>query len=252
MLRGKTLFKHFSSKSKKNNVLATHTILEQLENSSKIYAQKDAVHAVEQEHLKLTLAQILQFGRTFSNGLMDFNYKKKDKLLLLLNNSLESLVIQTASLMCGVTLCTIDPKKVTNLEDLKDIMDSTQCRGIIYQPKMYGVHYTAIVEQLVQQELTTPHEFARIVQGSSPIFKSKRFPHLTHVITTGQYDSPGVCRYVDLQVDEYPKYLINERLDMINAEKEMVHSIAYDSPTSKGKAKTAKELQEDIQQLIEK
>lgn len=195
------------------------TVSQVMNDATSTFPYKEALRSIPQE-LRFSFTDLQRVSSEFSNGLIDMDFKTGDTLAVLLPNSAEHVVTQLAAAKAGVTLIEVD-SNIRSKEELGFILQDANCRGLIYEPRIDGQHLTEMVGSLFEKE------FKRIGWSHDPL-QARGFPLLRYIITTGQYDVPGVHQYRHLFVNALEPYLIEQRENEITTETPFVVSYSAD------------------------
>lgn len=219
------------------------------ENNNVLLPYKDVLRCLDQDNLILTRTQLLTQVNDFAAGLISLQFDLQSKVALLLPNSAEHLVIQLAAAKAGITLVEMD-SKIKTAEEIAFVLKDSNCRALMYEPKMNGVNYHPIIRQVLPEL-----EYADAKAGTNgETLRANAFPNLVLVMTTGigHENFPGVFQFRHMFVNAMDARELSARFEQVTDDTPLV--ISYEACENggmpkKGPMKTHSDLLSEIQNL---
>jgi fatty-acyl-CoA synthase len=165
--------------------LLFQTIGKALENSSKIFAEDEALVFCP-DNLRMTYHQLNQAANEFAAGLLAIGLEPGDRLGIWSPNRPEWVITQFATAKIGVILVNINP--AYRISELEHALNQVECKALVAAHTFKSSNYIEMIESLAPELKKSP-------PGN---LRSIRLPSLRHVIVISDHLIPGTYRYKDI------------------------------------------------------
>ena len=168
--------------------LLYQTIGEALSRAARMYPDQDAVVFLQQNR-RLSYRELQEIVRRVAANLLKLGLAPGDRLGIWSPNRLEWIVTQFAAAQIGVILVTINP--AYRVIELESVVNKTGIKALVAADRFKNSNYVDLLDDVAPEiKFCSPGEI-----------RSKRLPHLTHVIHLSDEMLPGMFCFSDLYKD---------------------------------------------------
>lgn len=168
-----------------NEPLIYDTIGNALSAAAEQYRDQDAAVFVHQNK-RFTFGELNEVARTVAGNLLKLGIQPGDRLGIWSPNRAEWVLTQFAAAQIGAILVTINP--AYRAFEMESVMNRTGVKALVVADRFKNSDYVALLSELAP-------EIKNCAPGQT---KSRRLPHLTHVILIGEHDLPGMLNFSEL------------------------------------------------------
>lgn len=165
--------------------LLYETIGQALNRAAELHPDQDAVIFIHQR-VRLTLRQLQQTVETVAGNLLKLGLQPGDRLAIWSPNRVEWIITQFAAAQMGAVLVTINP--AYRALEFESVMNKTGVKMLVVADRFKHSNYNALIDELAPE----------IKQCKPGEIRSRRLPHLRHVINLGNQRLPGMSCFSDL------------------------------------------------------
>ena len=165
--------------------LLYRTIGEALSRAAELYPDQDAVVFLHQ-NWRLSFRELERTVHEVAGNLLKLGLAPGDRLGIWSPNRMEWVITQFAAAQIGAILVTINP--ANRVIELESVMTKTGVKALVIADRFKNSDYVALLDNLAPE--------IKVCEAGAT--RSKRLPHLTHVIHLGDQPLPGMFCFRDL------------------------------------------------------
>lgn len=168
-----------------NEPLIYETIGNVLSATAEMYPDQDAAVFVHQNK-RFTFRELNEVTQTIAGNLLKLGIQSGDRVGIWSPNRAEWVLTQFAAAQIGAILVTINP--AYRAFEVESVMNRTGVKALVIADRFKNSDYVALLAELAP-------EIANCAPGET---KSRRLPHLTHVILISDHNLPGMLSFDEL------------------------------------------------------